>query len=124
LPISKKAIADIWVSSAKRLVVGGLQNGWVVDAVGPDVFRKKYNRKVYSLGKANIIGLSLLGMAWNTQLTHETMSDIPDLLRPTFASGRLGVFNPSISPAAMDWYVWAQKTFGADFLQQLAAQRP
>jgi iron(III) transport system substrate-binding protein len=34
-----KALADIWVSSAKRLVVGGLQNGWVVDAVGPNVFR-------------------------------------------------------------------------------------
>lgn len=116
--------ADIWVSSAKRLVLGALENGWVVDARAPNVFNRKYNRKVYTLGKANVIGLSLLGMAWNTNLVKQRLTDIPDFLSPTFANGKLGVFNPSISPAAMDWYLWAQRTYGASFLTKLAAQRP
>jgi iron(III) transport system substrate-binding protein len=116
--------ADIWVSSAKRLVLGALENGWVVDALAPNVFNTRYNRKVYTLGKANIIGLSLLGMAWNTKLVPQPLKDIPDFLTPAFANGKLGVFNPSISAAAMDWYLWAQRTYGANFLTRLAAQRP
>jgi iron(III) transport system substrate-binding protein len=119
-----RAGADIWSSGAKRLVLGALKNGWVVDGVGPELFNKRYNRKVYTLGKANIIGLALLGMAWNTQLGPKTLNDIPDLLTPTFASGKLGVFNPSISPSAVDWYHWAERTYGTNFLPRLAAQHP
>jgi iron(III) transport system substrate-binding protein len=63
-------------------------------------------------------------MAWNTQLGPKTLNDIPDLLTPTFANGKVGVFNPSISPSAVDWYHWAEKTYGGNFLTRLAAQHP
>jgi iron(III) transport system substrate-binding protein len=119
-----RVVADIWVSSAKRLVIGAHRNGWVADARSPNLFKKPFNRKTYSLGKSNIIGLSLLGMAWNTKSVTTAPADIPDFLTPTFANGRLGIFNPSISPAAVDWYMWAQRTYGANFLTRLAAQRP
>ena len=31
-----KAVADIWVPTAKGIVLGALKNGWVVDAVGTE----------------------------------------------------------------------------------------
>jgi iron(III) transport system substrate-binding protein len=119
-----RANADVWSSGSKGLVLGAIRNGWVVDAVGPDLFKKQFNRKVYTLGKANIVGLALLGMAWNTQLGPKNVDDIPDLLGPTFANGKLGVFPPTLSPSAVDWYLWAERTYGGNFLERLAAQRP
>ena len=46
-----KATADIWVPSQKRLVFGAIQNGWVTDAVGPSFFKKRFDRKSFTLGK-------------------------------------------------------------------------
>src|SRR2546430_10970891 len=50
-----KPIADIWVPSPKRFVVGAVQNGWVGDAVGPDFFKKQFDRKTYMGSKAVIL---------------------------------------------------------------------
>ncbi len=47
-----KAVADIWVASSKPYVYGASKNGWVVDAVGPVFFSKKFDRKTYMFGKA------------------------------------------------------------------------
>jgi iron(III) transport system substrate-binding protein len=119
---SHKAIADIWVSASKPLVLGSLKNGWVVDAVGPDLYSKAYDRSVFAKpGKAFIIGEALLGMAWNTSQFQGTLNDLPDVLKAP--SGRIGVIIPS-APSIVDWYLWVEENYGKSFLTKLAALKP
>src|SRR6266508_3173524 len=103
-----KAVADVWVAAAKPLVLGALQHKWVVDAVGPNFFAKRYDRTKMLLGKAWITGSSLLGIAWNTQAYPQGVKDLPDFLNPAF-KGKLSIPDPRISPSNVDWYNWADR---------------
>ncbi|HEY3183440.1 MAG TPA: extracellular solute-binding protein [Gaiellaceae bacterium] len=119
---SGKAIADIWVCASKPLVLGALKNGWVVDAVGPDLFSKAFDRKIFAKpGKAFVVGEAILGVAWNTSQFPGSVSDLPDVLKAP--SGRIGVISPS-APSIVDWYLWVEETYGKSFLQKLAALKP
>ena len=67
-----KLNADVLVIASKPLVYGiqKPQNQWAVNAVGPDLYEKAYDRKVFGgPGKANIVGEAVLGICWNTGLT-------------------------------------------------------
>ncbi len=118
-----KAVADIWVASSKPYIYGAIRNGWVVDAVGPSFFSKKFNRKTYMFGKAWINGEAVLGEAWNSQAYKGSISGIPDFTTSAF-SGKIGVPDPRVSTSFMDWYLWAQGKYGKNILQRLAAQNP
>jgi iron(III) transport system substrate-binding protein len=118
-----KPVADVWVASAKPLILGALAHKWVVDAVGPNFYAKRYDRTKLLIGKAWIMGSSLLGIAWNTSAYPQGVKDISDFLNPAF-KGKLSIPDPRISPANVDWYHWAQATYGANFLTKLAAQNP
>jgi iron(III) transport system substrate-binding protein len=119
---SGKAIADIWVCASKPLVLGALKNGWVVDAVGPDLFSKAFDRKIFAKpGKAFVVGEAILGVAWNTSQFPGNVSDLPDVLKAP--SGRIGVISPS-APSIVDWYLWVEETYGKSFLTRLAALKP
>ena len=118
-----KAVADIWVATAKPYIYGALNHGWVVDAVGPSFFGKQFNRKTYMFGKAWISGEAVLGEAWNTQGYKGTISGVPDFTNSAF-SGKIGVPDPRVSTSFMDWYLWAEKKWGTSILQKLAAQNP
>jgi iron(III) transport system substrate-binding protein len=119
-----KAVADIWVPSAKPLVLGALKHGWVSDPVGPNFFNKRLDRTTYIFGgKAWIAGEAVLGMAWNTQAYPGAITGVSDFTKSAF-SGKLGVPDPRVSSSFMDWYLWAEKKYGASILKQLAAQSP
>ena len=118
-----KAVDDVWVPTAKQYIYGALKNGWVVDAVGPSFFNKRFDRKTYTFGKAWITGEAVLGEAWNTQAFKGTINGVPDFTNPAF-SGKIGVPDPRVSPSFMDWYLWAQKKWGTSILSKLAAQHP
>jgi iron(III) transport system substrate-binding protein len=120
---SGKAIADVWVSAAKPIVLGALEHGWVVPAVGPNFFAKRYDRAHYLIGKAWMAGSSLLGIAWNTQAVPGGVKDMTDFLQPQF-KGKLGIPDPRISPANVDWYRFQQEKYGSTFLTKLAAMDP
>jgi iron(III) transport system substrate-binding protein len=120
---SGKAIADVWVPSAKRYVVGAIQNGWVVDARGPNFFNKRFDRKTYMVSKSWIVGSAVLGAAWNTQAVKTAPKDPGDFTSSTF-DGKLGVPDPRVSPSFMDWYLWAESKFGSNFEEKLAALHP
>jgi iron(III) transport system substrate-binding protein len=120
---SKKAIADIWVSAAKPLVLGSLKNGWVTDAVGPTLFSKAYSRPIFAKpGKAFVVGEAILGLAWNTQRFPAGLKDLPDLLNPAL-DGKLGVVIPSVA-SLVDWWDWVEATYGKAFVAKLAALHP
>jgi iron(III) transport system substrate-binding protein len=119
---SGKALADIWVCASKPLVLGALKNGWVVDAVGPDLYSKAYDRTIFAKpGKAFVVGEAILGMAWNTSQLSGGLKDLPDVLKAP--SGRIGVIVPSAA-SIVDWYLWVEQTYGKGFLQKLAALKP
>jgi iron(III) transport system substrate-binding protein len=69
-----------------------------------------------------VVGTAVLGYGWNTQQVPRPLTGFTDLLDPSLR-GRIGVLRPG-SPAAIDWYLWAQERFGSDFLTKLAAQKP
>jgi iron(III) transport system substrate-binding protein len=118
-----KAIADIWVPSPKRYVIGAINNGWVVDAVGPNFFKKTFDRKTFMVSKGWIVGSAVLGMAWNTQAYSGTIKTPADFTSSAF-NGKIGIPDARISPSFMDWYLWAQSKYGADYLTKLAALHP
>ena len=117
--------ADVLVDASKPLVLGlqKPQNQWAVNAVGPHLYSSAYNRTVFGgPGKANIVGMAVLGIGWNTSLTNKTYKSMTDLLDPSL-QGKIGVINPS-TPSLVDWYLWVQKTYGTGYLPKLAALKP
>jgi iron(III) transport system substrate-binding protein len=117
--------ADVWASASIPQVLGAHQeqNRWVVDGVGPDLFAKGFDRNLFvGPGKAVVVGEAILGMGWNTTFFPQGLKDLPDLLNPRL-KGRIGVPVPS-SPSFVDYYNWVEATYGANFLQRLAAQEP
>ena len=118
-----KAVADIWVATAKPYIYGALNHGWVADAVGPSFFSKQFDRKTLMFGKAWISGEAVLGEAWNSQAYKGSISGIPDFTSSAF-SGKIGVPDPRVSTSFMDWYLWAEGKYGKSILQKLAAQNP
>jgi len=119
-----KPIADVWELSSRAITLGALKNGWAVNAVGPHLFAKQFNRKKNMVGKAVLVGAGVLGMAWNTQRVSGGVSDVTDFLKPQFANGRLALPDPAVSPTIIDYYLWLQENYGADILTKLAAQHP
>src|SRR5215211_4200332 len=118
---SGKRTADVWISATKPHVLGAIENGWIIPAVGPNLFAKSYNRKTLAKpGNSFLIGAAVLGMAWNTNAFPPGLKDLPDILNPSL-KGRIGVPNPT-SPSFIDWYLWVQQTYGKNFLPKLAAQ--
>jgi iron(III) transport system substrate-binding protein len=118
-----KAVADIWVATAKPYIYGAINHGWVVDAVGPSFFKKQFARKTLMFGKAWISGEAVLGEAWNSQAYKGSISGVQDFTNSAF-SGKIGVPDPRVSTSFMDWYLWAEAKWGKSILQKLAAQKP
>jgi iron(III) transport system substrate-binding protein len=119
-----KRVADLWVSNARPYVLGALENGWVADARGPSFFSKGFDRKTFAKpGKAWVAGTAVLGYAWNKSAYSQGMNSFTDLLNPALRGGKIGVLQP-LSPAAVDFWLWIQESFGKDFVTKLAEQKP
>lgn len=118
------AVADVWVSASKPHVLGSLRNGWVVQAQGPDFFKKRYDRTRFAKpGKAWAVGTAVLGIGWNTKLFPQGIKDYPGFLNPAL-QGKIGIPDPNVAPAFVDFYLWLEQTYGASFLTRLAALKP
>ena len=70
------------------------------------------------------VGAAMLTFAWNTDLVPDGLTDYPDLLDPSLAGGKIGVPDPAIGPALVDFYLWLEEKFGEDYVPTLAAQEP
>ena len=122
---SGKVNADVLVLASRPIVLAMQKpdKQWVVNAVGPDLYSKGYDRTVFGgPGKANIVGEAILGMGWNTNLYSKPLTQLTDLLDPSL-KGKIGVVQPS-SPSLVDWYLWVEENYGKSFLPKLAAQAP
>jgi iron(III) transport system substrate-binding protein len=116
---------DVLVIASKPLVLGAQkpQNNWAVNAVGPHLYVKGYDRtKFGGPGKADVVGLAILGISSNTSLYSKTIKDFPDVIDPAL-NGKIGIVSPS-APSLVDWYLWLQDTYGKSILTKLAAMNP
>jgi iron(III) transport system substrate-binding protein len=124
---SGKVNADVVVIASKPIVYGMQRspNFWMVNEVGPDLYKKAYNREWFGGPlKANMVGEAILGIGWNTSLYPKTIKDLPGVLDASLKDGKLGVVQPS-APSLVDWYLWVMSRYGGKaFLQKLAAQKP
>jgi iron(III) transport system substrate-binding protein len=119
-----KAVADIWMQSSLPYVLGATENGWMVDAVGPDFFHKRFNRAEFAKpGKAWAVGAAVLAIGWNTQRVPNGIKDYPDLLAASLSGGKIGVPQPSV-PSYVDFYKWLEANYGQSYVQKLGAQKP
>jgi iron(III) transport system substrate-binding protein len=116
--------ADMWVIASMPFVLGGLKNGWAIDARGPDLFKKRFDRTTFGKpGKAFAVGAAVQGIGWNTQLFRGRIRDYPDLLDQSLANGRIGVVAPS-GPSLVDFYYMLREKHGESYVRRLAALRP
>jgi iron(III) transport system substrate-binding protein len=117
--------ADLWISASKPQVLGALKNGWVADARGPSFFMKRYDRTKFAKpGKAFAVGTAVLAIGWNSRAVPNGIKDYPGFLNQSLAGGKIGVPDPKAAPAFIDFYLWLQENYGADYLSKLAALKP
>jgi iron(III) transport system substrate-binding protein len=116
--------ADVWVSGAKNVVEGALKNNWVAMPEAPNLFKKVYNQQTNMLGRAFLLGESVLTPVWNTSQHPAAVNDIPDMLTSDW-NGKIGVVDPTVAgTAVMDEYIWMEQVYGNDILSKLAALHP
>lgn len=70
------------------------------------------------------VSAAIATLAWNTDLVPDGLTSYTELLDEQFSDGRIGVVDPAISPAVVDFWLWQADTFGADFAPALAEQQP
>ncbi|HEX2302924.1 MAG TPA: extracellular solute-binding protein [Gaiella sp.] len=117
--------ADLWISASKPQVLGALKNGWVADAKGPSFFMKRYDRTRFAKpGKAFAVGTAVLAIGWNSRAVPQGIKDYPGFLNQSLAGGKIGVPDPKAAPAFIDFYLWLQENYGANYLSRLAALKP
>jgi iron(III) transport system substrate-binding protein len=120
-----KVNGDIYISATKAHILGAQQdqNRWAVDAVGPALFAKEYNRSIFAKpGKAAIVGINVNCIGWNTSQWSTRIRDFPDVLNERL-KGRVGVIAPSAF-SIIDFYRWVEETYGRNYLPRLAELDP
>ncbi len=118
-------IADVYVNASLSWVESKAGAGdWFVPVTAPNlVGHGEYDAKQYvHPGNYFEVGSAVLTLGWNTELVPNGVRDYPDLLDPSL-KGKLGVPEPT-SPSIVDFYLWLKETYGADYIQKLAAQEP
>lgn len=98
----------------------GVQKGLFAVPVGPSMAAWP---STYLVNRAAVIlALEPIVMAYNTNAVKTPLTGYPDLLRPEF-KGRIGA-SELAATAVIAWYSFVEKTQGANFLAQFAAQQP
>jgi iron(III) transport system substrate-binding protein len=122
---TNKVQADVYITATKAHILGAQQkqNNWATDAVGPALYAKAYNRKIFAKPlKAAIVGINVNCIGWNTSQWSTKINDFRDVLNPRL-KGRIGVIAPSAF-SIIDFYHWIEENYGKNYLPQLAALEP
>jgi iron(III) transport system substrate-binding protein len=117
-------IADMWVSASQSTVdAKAKEGGWFLPAGGPSFDSPDYDKAYYKPGDYFEVGAAILTFGWNTQLFPKGLKDYTDLLDPELGGGKIGVIEPT-APSIVDFYLYLEENYGADFVQKLASQEP
>ena len=120
-----KGIADMFVTASLPWVQTEAKAGWFLPPTGPELTGKgKYNASQYVHdGNYFETNAAVLTFGWNAKLYPKGLTDYPDLLDPALAGGKIGVVQPTAA-SLVDFYLWLEETYGADYVTKLAAQKP
>jgi iron(III) transport system substrate-binding protein len=123
--LQTKGIADMYVSASLPWVQTQAAAGSFLAPVAPELTGKgAYDAKQYvHEGNYFETNAAVLTFGWNTQLYPKGMTDYPGLLDPALAGGKIGVIEPTAA-SIVDFYLWLEEKFGADYVTKLAAQKP
>jgi iron(III) transport system substrate-binding protein len=120
-----KGIADLFVSASLPWVQTNAKASRFIAPAGPELTGKgTYDAKQYvHEGGYFETNSAVLTFGWNTKLYPKGLTDYTDLLDPALAGGKIGVIDPTAA-SIVDFYLWLEETYGADFVSKLAAQKP
>ena len=96
------------------------QENFFLRPVGPATADFPKDSLLY--GMVPVVAVMPFVMAYNTNLVKTPMTGLRDLLRPELR-GRIGS-SDLVAETVFAFYEWMERTQGADFLPQLAAQKP
>ena len=118
-----RGIADIAVLTDVLAMTDRSAKGMYIAPVGPAFDNPAYERKSkMPTGNFFETNAFVVAFGWNKDLFPAGIRDYPDMLNPAL-SGKIGVPNPSV-PALVDFYLFLEQNFGADFVVKLGALKP
>jgi iron(III) transport system substrate-binding protein len=120
-----KGIADVFAQAGAAWSKDKGAQGWFIPATGPAFDDPAFNKaeNMSADGSYFTSSAAILTFGWNTQLFKKGLKDYPDLLDPSLSGGKVGVIEPS-APSIVDFWLYLEDKYGADFTQKLAAQKP
>lgn len=116
--------ADILVSATEDIVDTHAEAGWVAPPVGPAFASDEYDSSQLHENGVWEVSSALVVLGWNTDVVPEGLESYEDAINDDYANGQVGVLDPSVSNAVVDWWVWAEENFGEDFISGLADLDP
>jgi iron(III) transport system substrate-binding protein len=118
-----RGIADLFVSADEGIVKDRHSKGYSVAPKGPAFDNPVYDRATrIPQGTYFENNAFVAAIGWNKELFAAGLKDYPDILKPELA-GKIGVANPA-TQTFVDFYMFLEANYGADFLSRLAALRP
>ena len=120
-----KAVADVIAQADPNWASDQADAGAFTPPTGPAFDVAEYDRDAnLTEGGDFISSAAVLTFGWNTSLYPDGLEDYDDLLDPALGGGKIGVMAPG-SAAVVDFYDnYLTDKFGAEFVDQLAAQEP
>ncbi len=120
-----KGIADMFVSASLPWVQTQAKANRFLAPAGPELTGKgTYDAKQYvHEGNYFETNSAVLTFGWNTKLYPAGLTDYTGLLDPALGGGKIGVVEPTAA-SIVDFYLWLEENYGADFVTKLAAQKP
>jgi iron(III) transport system substrate-binding protein len=121
---SNQNTADVLATADGAYVAKQGQAGWWSQPTGPAFDNPDFNKsKNLSADGSFISTAAMYVIGWNTQQVPNGIKSFKDLLDPKL-KGHLGVIDPAVSPAVVDFYDYLAEVNGPTYFDQLAAQQP
>lgn len=117
-----RAVADVMISASDPWLNEKGAAGYFSDLKMPALEQADYDKANNLAGQNFVVDAAVLTFGWNTKLYPAGIKDYPDVLDPAL-KGKVGVVKPSAVPF-VDFYLYLEKNYGADFVTKLAAQNP
>lgn len=114
--------ADIVSSTEALWFEDRAKENLLVRAIGPDAAKFPTRFQLGAGNTAAILSLDALTIMVNTNLVKTPVDNYADLLRPEF-KGKIGTLD-LLSTTVVAWAYWLDETYGAGYLEKLAAQQP
>jgi iron(III) transport system substrate-binding protein len=117
-----RAVADVMISASQPWLEAKQAAGYFRPLRMPSLDQAGYDKATNVKDDYYVVDGAVLTYGWNTKLHPAGLKGYEGLLDPSL-KGKVGVVKPSAVPF-VDFYLYLEKNYGADFVKKLAAQHP